>query len=53
MIIVQVSVRQTEYTSRGMSYTYKIMLHYVHVMIEESFQILYIGTDLTATKLVL
>ena len=30
-LTVQVSVRQTEYTSRGMSYRYKIMLHLVHV----------------------
>ena len=29
-VIVQVSVRQTEYTSNGMSYRYKTMLHFVH-----------------------
>ena len=31
MLIVQVSVRQTEYTSKGMGYRYKIMLHLAHV----------------------
>ena len=36
MTFVQVSVRQTEYTSKGRSYRYKIRLHLVNVLQQQN-----------------
>ena len=36
MPFVQVSVRQTEYTAKGMSYRYKIRLHLVNVLQQQN-----------------
>ena len=46
MLIVQVSVRQTEYTSKGMSYRYKIMLQLVHVSYNSRMAIFSVISDI-------